>query len=485
MKYILKPLILLMILSVVSCETPLEEVNIDPNTSPTANDAQILTGTMGYLGYIVDVDLNSQPSNMWAQYYTWGIGVSIGNEERYVATPDDYNGYWQRAYANCLTDLKFLTKSESAAYRGVAKVLQAYIYQGLVDHFGNIPYSQAVSGEIADGSILTPSYDDAATVYGQLADLLDEAIAEIDKAPAGDIGAEDLIYNGDMNKWAKFANSLKLRVLMRTSEIADNSAEIKTLVDAGNFISSAADIPAIPFDGSAGNQNPMYARYEYGVGDFYFASNATLNVLTDLDDPRTTAFYSVATTGDFEGQVRGIDQGAVDRDVPFTDPASDYSGSSALAYAVDNPVLLMSNWETWFLRAEAAARYATSDDEESAFGSAVSANFDYLGVAGGSDYIASLGYDAGASMDAKIDMIAVQKWISLNGTQEDEGWVEARRFDRPASRLFTDGIWQTPPYSVLAAGEFPASWLIPATERSLNPNAPAQRVLTEKIFWDN
>lgn len=103
----------------------------------------------------------------------------------------------------------------------------------------------------------------------------------------------------------------------------------------------------------------------------------------------------------------------------------------------------------------------------------------------GTSYINTLGYSNSDPLDDKLDMIGIQKWISLNGTQEDEGWIEARRFDRPASRLFTNGIWQTPPLSVLPNGEFPSAWLYPETEMSLNSNAPAQRTITDNIFWDN
>ena len=88
-------------------------------------------------------------------------------------------------------------------------------------------------------------------------------------------------------------------------------------------------------------------------------------------------------------------------------------------------------------------------------------------------------------MDEKLNIIGIQKWISLNGTQEDEGWIETRRFDRPGNRIFTEGIFQTPPLSILPAGTFPASWLYPASERSLNPNTPAQRSITDRLFWDN
>jgi len=468
-----------------SCEDSLEEVNIDPNNFPTAGDAQVLSSSLGFLGYIVETDLNFSDSFLWSQYYTWGIGVAIGNPERYVQAATDHNGYWQRAYANSLADLDFIDKnSNSAAYRGISKVLKAYIFQGLVDHFGDIPFTEALSGAINDGSILSPNYDSAeTTVYPALITMLDEALNELDLAVQGDVGDDDFIYQGNISNWIKFANSLKLRVLMRTSEVSPQSSAVQNLINTGSFIETIADMPFIPFSGASGNQNPMFARAEFGVGMFYFASNATLNVLQDLNDPRDEVFYTLATTGTFSGNLHGIDQGTVDNE-PFTAPDTDYSLASPYAYGATNSVILMSPWEVWFLRAEAAARYGTSDNETNAFETAVGLNFTYMGL-DGTSYINSLGYSSADPLDDRLDTIGIQKWISLNGTQEDEGWIEARRFDRPASRLFTNGIWQTPPLSVLPSGEFPSAWLYPETEMSLNSNAPAQRTITDNIFWDN
>lgn len=482
MKHIFRASAVLLVLSLASCNEKLEDINIDPNNSATANEKVILPTALTNIGYIVDADLNSA-SFLWAQYYTWGIGVALGNQERFVSEPDDFDGYWQDAYADALIDLKFLAKSTNPAYRGVAKALQAYVFQGLTDHFGDIPFSESLSGEIAEGSILAPKFDNAADIYVGLATLIDEAIADLSVASSNDIGSEDFVYDGDVSKWLKFANSLKLRILLRTSEVKSNETEIKTLLAEGVFIESGSDVAAVPFQDKAGAFNPMYGLFERGVGDFYFASNATLNKLDELNDPRGTAFYSVATSGPFLGQLRGIDQGAVDRDVPFTDPAANYSGSSSNAYGADNEVILISDWEVWFLRAEAAARYGTADNDATAFANAITSNFNYLGVSGADTYVTSLNY--GGSLDQKLNLIGVQKWISLNGTQEDEGWIEARRFDRPNNRIFTEGIFQNPPNSVLPAGTFPASWLYPASERSLNVNAPAQRSITDRIYWDN
>lgn len=479
-------LILLLTLG-FSCNDSLEEVNIDPNTFPSAGDPQILSSAIGFMGYIVETDLNYSESFLWSQYYTWGIGVSIGNQERYVAQPGNFNGYWQRAYANSLVDLNYITKnSSSAAYRGIANVLKAHLFQGLVDHFGDIPFTEAVSGAIEDGSILTPNYDSAETViYPGLVTMLDEALTDLALAESGVVGEDDFIFEGNIANWTKFANSLKLRVLMRTSESNPQGAAIQALISNGTFIESVDDMPFIPYSGDSGDQNPMFARAENGVGQFYFASNTTLNLLESLGDPRGQALYTTATTGTAAGALRGIDQGTIDEE-PFTAPDSDYSLASEYSYGDTNPVILMSPWEVWFLRAEADARYGTSDDAETAFSTAIDLNFSYMEVAGAAAYITSLNFAGAATLDDQLDLIGIQKWISLNGTQEDEGWIESRRFDRPASRIFTDGgIFQTPILSVLPDGVHPSSWLYPESERSLNPNVLPQREITDAIFWDN
>ena len=470
----------------LSCSDSLEEVNIDPNTFPSAGDAQILSSAIGFMGYIVESDLNYSESFLWSQYYTWGIGVSIGNEERYVSVAGDFNNYWFRAYVNTLADLNYITKnSSSAAYRGIANILKAYLFQGLVDHFGDIPFTEALSGAIEDGSILTPNYDSAETViYPALVTILDDALSDLALAVAGTVGEDDFIFEGDIAKWLKFANSLKLRVLMRTSETNPQGAAIQTLINSGTFIETVADMPFIPFSGATGDQNPMFARAENGVGMFYFASNASLNLLESLDDPRAEVLYTKATTGTFAGSLHGIDQGTIDNE-PFTAPDSDYSLASEYSYSSTKPVILMSPWEVWFLRAEADARYSTSDDAGTAFSTAIDLNFGYMEVGDASSYVGTLNFTGATTLDDQLDMIGIQKWISLNGTQEDEGWIESRRFDRPASRLFTDGIFQTPPLSVLTSGTYPSSWLYPDSERSFNPNALPQRNITDAIFWDN
>ncbi|MFZ1705997.1 MAG: SusD/RagB family nutrient-binding outer membrane lipoprotein, partial [Saprospiraceae bacterium] len=178
--------------------------------------------------------------------------------------------------------------------------------------------------------------------------------------------------------------------------------------------------------------------------------------------------------------------GSIDNE-PFTNTKANYSVAGSAAYGKANSVVYMSPWEVYFLRAEAAHRYGTADNAEAMFAAAVTSNFDYLGAAGADDYLTSLAF-GGASASNKMKLIATQKWISMNGTQEDEGWIESRRMNTPDNPVFhntTDGLFKKPTLSVLAAGVHPSLWLYPQTEMSLNGSAPTQRSLTDKAFWDN
>jgi hypothetical protein len=455
-----------------SCSEDLADLNVNPDKSPTANPEEVFTSAIGYLAWVVDGQYNHD-SFLWAQYWTWGPGVAIGTFERYQREGQDSDNAWIRLYANALTDLDFVSNSENRSLAGASKILTAYIYQGLVDHFGDVPFSEALTGN--EGNF-APKFDDDASIYAALPGMIDEGIAEL--VAGGDMGAEDLVYNGDAASWIKFGNSLKLRILMRQSNVVDVSAEVTALVAAGNFIESAADIADIAFNGTTGDENPMWAWMEQGVKNFYVASNTSMVLLQDMADPRLGAFYALAESS---GTYVGIEQGTIDEE-PFTASKSDYSQMTDILYAADAPVILMSDWEVWFLRAEAANRFGTADDETSAFETAVAANFDHLDVAGAGAFIAGLDY-AGSS--DKMNLLAIQKWISMNGLQDDEGWIETRRFNTDANPIFWEQTFVTPILSVLPENVHPSSWLYPADELALNPNAPAQRSVTDKVFWDN
>jgi hypothetical protein len=466
----------------VSCNN-ISEFNVDPNNSATARPQEVLTSALGYIAFVMDAQYNDN-AFLWGQFWTWGTGVSLGDDARYIQLANTGNQAWARSYSDALADLKFLRGVDHDGYNGVAKTLEVFVYQYLVDHFGDVPYSQAVKGAIEDGSILSPAYDDDAAIYPQLVTALDDALVDLRAAQGNttiSIGSEDLIYGGDLAKWIKFANSLKLRVLMRMSDVNDVAEQVKTLVAAGDFIETADEIAEVPFSGASGSENPMYAWEESGIGLFYKAASTVTDVMDKTFDPRKYYFYDEAVN--FPGVIKSADQNQIALDFTAVDP--DWSDPAAITYAAGVSTIFMSNWETWFLRSEAAIKFGTSDNATATFASAVGANFDYLGTPGVDDFLVGLGFAAGSDQE-KINILAVQKWISMTGLQEAEGWIEARRFDTPTNPIFSgaNGVFQTPLQSSLPDRVFPNRWLYPESEQTLNPNSPNQVAITDKVFWD-
>lgn len=474
----------------VSCGDDLAELNNNPNESKLGGEGpEVFTSALGYYGLALDA-FSNEDNALFAQYVAGGPGVALVDLERYFIEPTQFNNEWLYSYSDCLSDLKYVKENGNEALANVSEVLSVLIYQNLVDQYGNIPYFDALKGPVEQGGILAPKYNDAKEIYDNLIVRLDAAI-EVLSDTEEVVGEEDLVYEGDLTKWIALANSLKLRLLMRQSITGNQTVigqQVRDLISSGTFLSSAADIAKIPFGGATGqNYNPMFARREGGVGQFYVASKSSVDVLESLGDPRGLKLYNPA---EGPGGLVGLKQGDINELV--SPKPADFSFPSAVAYGEANDVILMSHWEVMFLRAEADMRFATADNDKQMFDAAVTAHFIHVGLtasAAASYLSTNVVYNSSATTLQKSNLIGVQKWISMNGLQETEGWIESRRFDLPGSNIFTNattGIFKTPSRSALAAGVFPSIRLYPQSEISLNPgNVPPGRVITDKVFWDN
>lgn len=477
----------------VSCGDNLADLNMDPNQSGSGGEGpEVFVAATAEYAVALEAYFNEEDA-LWAQYWAGGPGVALFDHERYYFEPADFNVEWAFSYLQALSDLAYVKQRGNAGLGAMSEIMSCIIYQNVVDHYGDVPYFEALKGAPEDGGITTPVYDDAKAIYDDLIVRLDAAIATLSNAdgtlsPADlAVGGEDLIYGGDLNNWIKLANSLKLRILMRQS-ITDPSVgpDVVALIANGNFIDSEGSMAIVPFQGTGLNQNPQYIRRESGVGQYYVASESSTKVLDALSDPRALVIYDPAVA---TGTLVGLKQGHIN-EIPNV-KKDDFSYPSAVCYGETNDVILMSHWELFFLRAEAAMRFSTADDEKAMYDAAVTAHFDYIGAEGAAEYLATGSngfYDIAASTQEKSDLIGVQKWISMNGLQESEGAIEAKRFDVPETRIFTDvntGIFSTPTRSVFAVGVFPTIRLYPQTELSFNPNTPTGRTISDKVFWDN
>ena len=502
-KYNLFVIVTLMaIITNTSCKKVLD-VNVDPNNPLDATSNLILPAAQVELGLTVGNTWN-YVGCMWAQYWTGGYGVSTANLEYYNMNTADVETAWTRAYARTLADIDAMNKKDEVIYAGIGKIMSAYIYQMIVDLHGDAPFSEALKGP---EGILTPKFDKPEDVYAALIPLIDEGLDQINQEGAINpkTGVEylvptsnDLIYAGNLAKWKIFANTLKLKVLVRQGKYAD----AKDLMDAAGsvFISSSSDECKLQYFGSSSNTNPLFARFDSRIatGMYYVAANSSVQTLVNLGDPRKTKIY---TNGSGLAGNEGVNSGDINDNTTLY-PSGGSNGRfckpSTLTYGASIPVFIISSWESKFLQAEVLTRIGGFDAQATAlFEEAVTLSCAYYSVTGApvSSYLTSLAF-SGKTSDEQLDIIGVQKWISMNGLQMAEGWLETLRFDRdnhhmftgaitgPAGNTYVDSIYTSPINTTLGANKYPTSFIYPTQETSLNPNTPANRRVTDRRFWD-
>lgn len=470
-------------LSLSSCKDYLD-VNVDPNQSPTSRIDLQLSAAQMQTG--IGIGQRIFPSiAIWCQYYTGGPGVALGDPDQHKWSSSEGNEVFTRLYRSS-TNLDYIIKNSTERnYVAIAKIMKAYNFHVCVDLFGNIPYSEALKGDIADGSILHPQYDNAREVVypGIEQELLDAidliAAGSTDKVPAGD----DLIYGGDMVKWNKFAHTLLLKIYLRQG--STGQAKLNTLYQSDDqFITSNDDAAMLTFPGGSTASNPFWtAAKSTALGNYYVATTTVLDYLTATSDPRIDAFFDKTPAGTHVGLYPGDIQNAPPTQT-FSRPAGALSPTGGLIFSPTAPVILISGWEGNLLLAEAAAKTWITSDMNATYAAAVNASFDYLGVAGADVYLAGAGaLDAGNP----IKSIALQKWTCMNGLQPVESWIETRRYDNQDLKIFssTGGLFKSPTSNALGAGIFPSILPYPENEESLNQSFPGQHPITDKVFWDN
>ena len=235
MKYINKIMCLAIIFAtLVSCEDYLD-VNKDPN-NPVLSDITpdlMLAGAQKTTGDVFGARMNRVGNALSG---AWGGNVLVfadpfGDEFRYNVSSTFYDDIWDDLYRRTsnYTNIINYTEGNYTDHQAIAKVLRAFYFQYLVDMYGDIPYFSKHQYT----ELLQVPYDDDAAIYADLLNEVNSAITMIDNSTdAITVGNEDAIYQGDMTMWRKFANTLKLRIIVRQSNVistADATAALAGL----------------------------------------------------------------------------------------------------------------------------------------------------------------------------------------------------------------------------------------------------------------
>jgi hypothetical protein len=476
----------LLIAIVTACEDFLD-VNRDPNNPTEVTPSLILpVGQVYTAKYIKEDRRISHLGNMLMYNWSEANGFSWYNDEfQYLVTTTFYAGVFDYAYENPLKQYHLLTELEDpkfANYAAIGKIMKSYHFQILVDAYGSVPYTEAL-GRSANA---TPKYDDAQFIYADLLVQLTEAI-DLIKNAEGDVaveipGEDDVMFEGDMTEWIKFANTLKVRILTRQSDITSAQTEITNQMAAiaaegSGFITD--DVIVQPgFLKEVDKQNPFWDDFGQGVDGTstltYRATAATdyiLDRLTASNDPRIDYLYEEPETGHL-----GVDQ--------IAEPGPEYAyqlvsniGPGLLKSATMG-ANIFTLAESNFNQAELAFK-GFGGDPKTLYEAGIQASFDYLGAPDASDYysqaIDNVGYDASTD---KLEAIITQKWIAVNGITAEQSWFDYNRTGFPENLPIADEA-STP--------DRPVRLFYPASELSTNAlNVPSQPdAFTGKIFWAN
>ncbi|TDE14834.1 SusD/RagB family nutrient-binding outer membrane lipoprotein [Dyadobacter psychrotolerans] len=387
------------------------------------------------------------------------------------------NFSWDALYRDVLKDFSESAKVISATtpltaaeeikkknQLAIIEIMSVYTYSILVDSYGNIPYSQAL-----DFNNVLPKYDDAKTVYLDLISRLSAATARLDAAGTS-FGSADLIYAGNVSKWIKMGNSLKLKLGMRIIDAApaEAAAAVSAAVTSGVFTSNAANalvtyLPEFP------NSNPWWSFLVRQNLKYYVGTDVFVNTMNAVSDPRRTAFFAPVN-----GQYLGAESGAVSRYESFS-----ALGSRFLVPTLPNIMLDYASVE--FLLAEAAERgIANVTNAESHYNAAITASFQYYGVSGIAAYLAQPAVKYTTAAGSWKQKIGTQKWIALF-EQGFEAWTEYRRLDFPVLKA---------PAAAMAA-KVPVRFIYPISEQTVNGgsyDAAAKEIggdlYATRLFWD-
>ena len=459
-----------------SCDT-----NLDINRNPDALSAvplksELPAGIAKIIG--AEGSYYALIGGFWSQYWTQSNAANQYKDiDGYTIGSGTYFAAWRDMY-DALGDIRQVKRvafeQENWNYYLIATTLEVQASQVLTDFYGSIPYEQANKE-----SNLNPSFNSGQEVYNLMISDLDQALSKNLANSKGEIPRnDDLIFQGNMTKWTKLANTMKLKVYMRqtvSSRASIAASGINALLTSGvSFLDTDAAMSI--FTDSPNLSNPLFEsdRRQLNVATNLRASTTLFSYFTVNADPRKAKFYGAGVSAL---------QGNYANNLPAANTIS------VVNLSATTPAYLMSLEESLFLQAEANARFGTGD--KALFDAAVIENFNKYGLSG-APFVATGGayeYPTAGTLNDKIKAIITQKWIAGFPGNGFEAFFDKNRtgFPKTSAVLQTNSAYVPGEivYSINGAtqGMFPKRIVYPQEERNTNSNAPLAIPITTPVWW--
>lgn len=507
-----------------SCTDNFEEYNTNPNLpglSQAPPDMLLTNAIESMTDRVHEIFLGHEMGSCWVQHMA---KVQYTDEDRYIPRISVINNSWSSLYAasgyDVYTIIKIATETEQDNYKGIGLILQSYIISVITDLHGDVPFSEAWKGAVADGGIIKPVYDTQESIYRAIIANLEEANTLLAGAPSV---AGDILFGGNTLSWQRFANSLRLRLLLRMSARDESfvTTEMTKMIDDPDtypIFESSAQHAALKYLGSAPNNNPINEnrktrddhRVSKSLIDLIYVNNAFV-------DWRVSLYAELDGNDDYEGLPNGLTSSKAaaynDNGLKNTSKiGSFYTQASA-------PGMLMSYAELQFILAEAAHKgyipggdAAAEDYYYEGIWASYNQNHDYFAdvldaVWGG--YFEGQGWDGNQDIvefafehylangghtydkvnyflvaydpDNAMEQIAYERWVA-GFDQGLQSWFEWRRTGIPTLTPAEDGV---------NGGKIPIRVTYPSDEYSRNSEKLEQSAtygagdnLNTPVWWD-
>lgn len=483
MKKFLSILVATLAISAGSCKKDYLELAENPNSPSSSTPQAALTGALKVTADIVNGGGYTMYAN-WVGYLSWSTGyqanVALLSYQITSATYDQ----WTPLYLNISNYNALYNSTTDASYKAIAEVMTVFDYEALVDNYNNVAYGDAIKGV----NVLNPTYEKGSDVYDKLLTRLDVTIKSLQTLAAGTqtTNTADIMYKGDMTKWLKFANTLKLRLALRQSNVSGKTAALKAAVaatQASGYIDESSPAAVNPgylnSDATGGQQSPLWRNYGY-----------TQNGGSQTNNAQYQANSYGATKLTSDGDTRGVRVytavNGVIAATPFggtTPPAGSPSKvGPGILQAATMAAFVMSPQESLFLQAEGVEfGYITSSASTAAalYNAGIKASFTYDGATGVDNYLSQHIYPTGGGA-AALQAIINEKWKALTMFGAFEAFNDLRRTGYPNDIPLSIYPGANPPSNVARipypAIEFSTNAAVVSAEGTIN-------VFTSKIFW--
>ncbi|TAN20349.1 MAG: SusD/RagB family nutrient-binding outer membrane lipoprotein [Chitinophagaceae bacterium] len=461
----------------------------------------------------------------WSQ-----TAVTLNTSGRYLPGAAAISDFWGTYYgfmAQYKELLRLNSKLSDADQKAnriyiIAATIYYYDYtQKAVDLWGDIPWSGAgllgTKGGNFQAATTSAKYDDAASIYTKMLDDLKGFSDELNSISVPTsvettMQTEDFINHGDVNKWKKYCNSLRVRLLTRISGVPSFQSRVSSelasitgnpttypvvATDADNIMVKVVDIKSAINNGSNTGASSDFLTGLIGWGEADRANKQMIDLMNANSDPRLRAMFEPGTNA--AGVYNGLDP-----TLPNTAQSTILNAGTIARYNRSTltqnnyiPGILIDAAETELSLAEYYLNAGNAAAAEAAYNAGITQSINYyywlrtlstdnvsgpltpLGPNEIANYLASPGIAWSGTNAQKLNLIATQKWINYSVLQPMECWSELRRLKLPVLTFLPDnGVQKLPPNR----------WLYPTNEQTYNTanyEAVASKDnLSTKIFWD-